>query len=113
MSKRRRKIREVDLTVAPKLSGTELLISEMPADRLDLHGLSASEAEARVFHFLERHIHSSRGRVVHIITGKGTHSEGPPVLPDLVNRILSEDFADGVVEKAALVGGGAIAIRFA
>ena len=111
MSKRRKKIEEVDLTTAPKLGGTELLISEMPVDRLDLHGLSAREAEARVFYFLERHVRSSSGRVVHIITGKGTHSDGPPVLPTLVNRILRDDLADDIVEKAAMVGGGAIAIR--
>ena len=111
MSKRRRKVREVGDGTAPKLSGTTLLISEIPEAKLDLHELSAREAEIRVCHFLERHVRTSRGRVVHIITGKGTHSDGPPVLPGLVDRLLQEEFAHCVVEHAGLVGGGAIALR--
>ena len=111
MSKRRKKIEEPRSQSTPKLTGTALLISELAAERLDLHGLSAEQAETKVRHFLERHIQTSPGRVVHIITGKGTHSDGPPVLPSLVNRILSEDFANDIVEKAAMVGGGAIAVR--
>jgi len=95
----------------PKLSGTALLISEIPEDELDLHGLSAREAEVRVCQFLERHVRISRGRVVHIITGKGTHSDGPPVLPGLVDRLVREEFSHDVVEHAGLVGGGAIALR--
>ena len=111
MSKRRRKVRKVGDGTAPKLSGTTLLISEIPEAKLDLHELSAREAEIRVCHFLERHVRTSRGRVVHIITGKGTHSDGPPVLPGLVDRLLQEEFAHCVVEHAGLVGGGAIALR--
>ena len=111
MSKRRKRIEEMPPEGAPRPTGTALLISELAAERLDLHGLGVREAETKVHHFLERHVRSSSGRVVHIITGKGTHSDGPPVLPTLVNRILSEDFADDIVEKAAMVGGGAIAVR--
>ena len=111
MSKRRKKIREVAPKIAPRLSGTARLLSEIPTDRLDLHGLSAREAEVRVRHFLERHVRSSRGRVVHIITGKGTHSDGPAVLPGLVNGLLCGEFGQNVAEYAGLVGGGAIAVR--
>ena len=95
----------------PRLSGTALLISEVPEAKLDLHELSGREAEVRVCQFLERHVRVSRGRVVHIITGKGTHSDGPPVLPGLVDRLVREEFSHDVVEHAGLVGGGAIALR--
>ena len=111
MSKRRKKISEVDLRTAPKMSGSELLISEIPVGQIDLHGLSAMEAELRVRNFLRRHVRTSQGRVVHIITGKGTHSDGPAVLPGLVNGLLCGEFRQNVAEYAGLVGGGAIAVR--
>ena len=111
MSKRRKRVRNVVPESTLKLSGTARLISEIPAERLDLHGLSAREAEVNIRNFLQRHVRSSQGRVVHIITGKGTHSDGPAVLPQLLNRLLREEFEESVAEQAGLVGGGAIAMR--
>ena len=111
MSKRRRKITHDDPDAAPKLTGTARLLSEIPTDELDLHKLSAPEAEVRVRNFLQRHVRSSRGKVVYIITGKGSHSDGPPVLTGLVNELLREEFRRDVAECAGLVGGGAIAVR--
>ena len=111
MSKRRKRIEHTASEIPPKLSGAALLISEIPEAKLDLHGLSAREAEVQVCNFLERHARTSRGKVVHIITGKGTHSDGPPVLPGLVEKLLREEFSHDVVEHAGLVGGGAIALR--
>ena len=87
------------------------VLTEIPTDELDLHKLSAPEAEVRVRNFLQRHVRSSRGKVVYIITGKGSHSDGPPVLTGLVNELLREEFRRDVVESAGLVGGGAIAVR--
>ena len=111
MSKRRKKITHEDLEAAPKLTGTARLLSEIPTDELDLHELNASEAEVSVRNFLQRHVRSSRGKVVCIITGKGTRSDGPAVLPQLVNELLREEFRQDVTECAGLVGGGAIAVR--
>jgi len=111
MSKRRKKIEHTVSETPLKLSGTVLLISEIPEARLNLHGLGAREAEIQVCNFLERHARTSQGKVVHIITGKGTHSDGPPVLPGLVDRLVREEFSHDVVEHAGLVGGGAIALR--
>lgn len=111
MSKRRKKTEHTASEIPLKLSGTALLISEIPEARLDLHGLGAREAEVRVCNFLERHARTSGGKVVHIITGKGTHSDGPPVLPGLVEKLLREEFPEDVSEHAGLVGGGAIAVR--
>ena len=111
MSKRKKKITHEDLKAAPELTGTVRLLSEIPTDKLDLHKLSAPEAEVRVRNFLQRHVRSSRGKVVYIITGKGSHSDGPAVLPGVVNELLREEFRRDVVESAGLVGGGAIAVR--
>ena len=95
----------------PKVNSIVQLLSEIPAARLDLHGLTGYQAEARVRDFLATHSKVSRGRVLHIITGKGTHSDGPAVLPGVVSRLLREDLNDDLDEMAGLVGGGGIALR--
>ncbi|MCP5054510.1 MAG: Smr/MutS family protein [bacterium] len=54
---------------------------------LDLHGYTAVEAESAT----EAFIRKSRAqgiRTVRLITGKGTHSQGKAVLPDVVERKL-------------------------
>jgi DNA-nicking Smr family endonuclease len=80
-----------------------LLLSEYPADKLDLHGMTAAQAEPRVM--------AASGRVVHIITGKGNRSEGAPVLPGLVRDLLDDDLTRLVREVAGLPGGGGVAVR--
>ena len=87
------------------------MLSEIPVATLDLHGLTGDQAEDRVRDFLMSHRQVSRGMVLHIITGKGTHSDGPAVLPGVVNRLLREDLSDDLDEMAGLVGGGGIALR--
>lgn len=96
---------------APLLSGIALLLSEYPVDKLDLHGLTADQAERRVIAFMERKIVTASGRVIHIITGKGTGSVGAPVLPGLVRDLLDYDLSNLVRERAGLPGGGGVAVR--
>jgi DNA-nicking Smr family endonuclease len=73
--------------------------------------MNARQAETRVRFFLERHAATSSGRVVHIITGKGTRSAGAAVLPDLVRDMLLDDLSRVVAEWAGLHGGGGFAVR--
>ena len=82
-------------------------------ETLDLHGMNAGQAETRVRFFFQRHATTSRGRVVHVITGKGTRSQGAPVLPDLVREVLQRDLSRIVSEWAGLHGGGGFAARIA
>ena len=82
-------------------------------ETLDLHGMSASQAETRVQFFFQRHASTSPGRVVHVITGKGTRSAGAPVLLDLVREMLQHDLRRMVSEWAGLHGGGGFAARIA
>ena len=95
----------------PELSGIALLLVESPAEKLDLHGMNARQAETRVRFFLQRHAATSSGRVVHIITGRGTRSAGEPVLPGLVRKMLQDDQSRVVTEWAGLHGGGGFAVR--
>jgi len=58
-----------------------------PVLELDLHGCTSREAEMKTASFIMR----ARGEkvwTVRIITGKGLHSEGQPVLPDTVQDVL-------------------------
>jgi DNA-nicking Smr family endonuclease len=60
-----------------------------PQEELDLHGLTGNEAERKTAAFL-RQAASLKYRTIRIITGKGLHSNGPAVLPDVVETKLKE-----------------------
>ena len=60
-----------------------------PQDKLDLHGLTGPEAEKKTIDFI-RTANSFKQRTIIIITGKGLHSEGPAVLPDIIETRLKE-----------------------
>ena len=82
-------------------------------ETLDLHGMNAGQAETRVQFFFQRHATTSPGRVVRVITGKGTRAEGAPALPNLVREMLQHDLSRIVSEWAGLHGGGGFAARIA
>jgi DNA-nicking Smr family endonuclease len=56
---------------------------------IDLHGMTATEARARVTDGLARVHKSTPGELVHIITGKGNNSPGRPVLKGMVKSMLA------------------------
>lgn len=60
-----------------------------PQEELDLHGFSAAKAE-RATEFFIRNARRSRLQTVRIIVGKGMHSEGKAVLPDVVEAKIIE-----------------------
>ncbi|MEE2897451.1 MAG: Smr/MutS family protein [Gemmatimonadota bacterium] len=98
-------------TDPPALTGIALLLSEYPVAKLDLHGMTGAQAEQRVKMFFATQVRISRGKVVHIITGKGTRSAGQPVLPGVVRRLLDDELVHSVAEVAGLPGGGGMAVR--
>jgi DNA-nicking Smr family endonuclease len=110
--KKRKKTRETTAS-PPKLTGIARLLVESPVETLDLHGMSADQAETRVQFFFQRHATASPGRVVHVITGKGTRSAGAAVLPGLVREMLQDELSDLAAEWAGLHGGGGVAVRIA
>ena len=71
----------------PPLEFSGDLLDATPAATLDLHGDTALEAQRRVRDFVATHARISRGKVIHIITGRGRL--GKAVLPDAVRRVLS------------------------
>ena len=59
----------------------------LPQKELDLHGCNSREAESRIESFIQACLHE-RLIMLRIITGKGLHSTGAPVLPDVAEHKL-------------------------
>jgi DNA-nicking Smr family endonuclease len=76
-----------------------------------LHGYTGAQAQQRVRDFLTTHRRISAGSVVHMVTGKGTRSDGEAVLLGLVQGMLAEEVAECVAEHAGLLGGGGWVVR--
>lgn len=87
------------------------LHSAIVADELDLHGLTADQAERRLEMFLDRIAASSPGEVVRVITGRGAGSAGKPVLQEAVREALNGWLEHRVAEWAVDMGGGAYLVR--
>jgi hypothetical protein len=111
MSKRRKRLEQEAPTPPPSLTGIARLLSEMAVATLDLHGFTAAQAQLRLRDFITTYSHISAGSVVHVITGKGTGSEGPAVLLGLVRDMLDDEVADQIDEYAGMLGGGGWVIR--
>lgn len=103
-----RKRRLAEMTPGPV---PDTLLAAHPVKTLDLHGLTAAQAEARVRDFIMTCTRSASGQVVRIVTGKGTRSAGQPVLAPLVLRMLERSLAPYVGEFTADVGGGSYLVR--
>ncbi len=82
----------------PELGFFGDLLDATPVATLDLHGNTALEAERRVKDFVATHARISRGKVVHIITGRGGGSGRPPVLPGAVRKALASEIRQLVEE---------------
>ena len=67
-----------------------------PQGQLDLHGLTATQAEQRTESYLHT-AHADGLFTLRIIVGKGLHSESGAVLPDVVEDRLNRLKRDGLV----------------
>ena len=74
------------------------LLDAQPVATLDLHGDTYLEAQRRVKDFVTTHARISRGKVLHIITGRGGRSGRPPVLPGAVKKALASEIKRFVEE---------------
>ena len=85
-----------------------------PQDEIDLHGLRGDEAELKADFFIRDS--KARGLVtIKIIVGKGTHSEGRAVLPDIVESKIIDLKREGQIhtfkwEKGKKLKSGAVII---
>ena len=104
----RRKRRLADMAPDP-LPNT--LLGAHPVRELDLHGLTARDAEGRVRDFIMTSTRAASRQVVRIVTGKGKGSAGQPVLAPLVRQVLSGELSRYVAEFTADVGGGSYLVK--
>lgn len=80
-----------------------------PEARIDLHGLKAAEAEAALAAFLEAASRRGLEKIL-VVTGKGIHSQGEPVLGKVARRVIETSPWAGRfgTADAASGGGGAL-----
>lgn len=88
--------------------------SPPPQERIDLHGCTAAEAEAKTKNFLSRAFRNHLKTVL-IITGKGIHSPEGSVLKDVIEARLKMMKNDGSIlaylwEKKAREKSGALLV---
>jgi DNA-nicking Smr family endonuclease len=97
----------------PRVSPDDVrtLHGTLPDETVDLHGLDAIAAEARVRGLVERWTRGGRGGVVRIITGKGRRSEGAPVLRMRVQKLLDDELRHAVEEWVLESAGGSFLVR--
>ncbi len=87
---------------------------EIPRDaRIDLHGLAASAARARLHETLT-HVHAEGDRCVLVIHGRGRHSEAEPVLKEALLDWLAEPPVGPLVLafSSALGGDGGVGATY-
>ncbi|TYT73948.1 Smr/MutS family protein [Desulfobotulus mexicanus] len=85
-----------------------------PQENLDLHGFSGIQARLKTEIFLQQA--KEKGTfTVRIIPGRGLHSDGPAVLPDIVDQKIREMEEEGLVlywkwENEKKVPGGSVLV---
>ena len=105
MGKRRARLVQGD---NPKLG--DQLRYKIAKTELDLHGKTVAQAERAVCNFLQRIAHHHPAEVVRIITGRGTNSEGEPVLGPALEGQLGE-LSEFVSEWQRAIDGGSYLVR--
>ena len=73
-------------------------------EELDLHGCTSAEAKIKVENFLLT-ARLKRLESLRVITGKGLHSQGAPVLPDFVELLFRQMKLDGGIASYAWENG--------
>ena len=85
-----------------------------PQDELDLHSCTAQEATQKTDTFI-RTVRMRGMQTVRIVMGKGLHSEGKPVLPDVIEGKIVSLKKDGLVltfawKKRSKLNSGALIV---
>ena len=95
----------------PRFDSSDDLFVAPLAGRIDLHGMSAAQAEAAVRSFIDSWRRREPGAVVLIVTGKGKGSEGGAVLLPAVRALLKTKLSGYVSDWALDDSEGAYRVR--
>ena len=96
---------------APEFGFFGDLLDTTPTATLDLHGDTALEAQRRVRDFVTAHSRISKGKVIHIITGRGGGAGRKPVLPGAVRGVLNGEISRFVQEFDRDLDDGGFLVR--
>ena len=77
---------------------------------LDLHGLTADQATSSARLWIDQN-RADGELVVRIVTGRGLHSAGPPVLPATIEELLARMKGGAVRDYETEPGGGVFRVR--
>jgi len=94
----------------PRFDSHDELLDAPVADTIDLHGLSAFEAEQTVRKVVENW-HRRGGGVLHFITGKGKGSVAGPVIKKKVAAMLKGELTAYVADYSPDITGGGFKVR--
>jgi DNA-nicking Smr family endonuclease len=94
----------------PRFDSSDDLFGAPLAGRIDLHGMSAAQAEVAVRSFVDSW-RRQPGAVVLIITGKGKGSEGGAVLRPAIRALLKTRLSGFVSDWALDDSEGAFRVR--
>lgn len=93
----------------------ETLLGAFPDHTVDLHGMTAAQAERRVDNLLATWAKRQPGAVLKIITGLGNRSQDGPVLLHAVEDYLRDELSLGrerrITDMARAAGGGGWVVR--
>ncbi len=81
------------------------------AAELNLHGFDAGMARQAVERMLSGKGGARSGQVVHVITGRGNHSAGKPVLLPLVGGIIRRELGRRIAEYSKDENEGGYLVR--
>ena len=94
-----------------ELRGT--LHAAVPDAEIDLHGLTRDQAVRRVEMLLDTWERRGRAPVLRIVTGRGQHSAGDPVLLHAVGDRLQAELGARLEDMTRDAGGGGWLVRMA
>lgn len=95
----------------PRFDASDDLLGAPLAGRIDLHGMTADQAEVAVRGFIDMWRRREPGAVILIITGKGKGSEGGSVLRPKIRTLLKTALSGYVSDWALDDSEGAFRVR--
>ena len=95
----------------PRFDASDDLLGAPIAGRIDLHGMSAAQAEGAVRSFIDTWRRRETGAVVLIITGRGKSSPDGAVLRPAIRTLLKTKLSGLVSDWALDDSEGAFRIR--
>jgi DNA-nicking Smr family endonuclease len=87
------------------------LLDGAPDATIDLHRLTTFEARQYLMTELKALSRSAKGGIVHVITGRGMHSDGGAVLRPFVRSLLNGSLRGHVADVAPTMDGGGFRVR--